>query len=579
MERSERPRTPIVRLILLAMLGTIALVVGPSVRASAATDSFYVFMAGSPTNHVGELSTQLRVPAQSAPITAVTPHLIAPSTQTDTFDPALTQTALTTISGGYTVTTWSVPSPITETQLPLGSYTIALDVTFQDGVTQVASDAGTLNFMNVAQVTMTADHIDVGYDYSPVINISGTVQIVAPDGTVTPYANSALTLTTAASPPIASQPLTTDAGGGFTAQLTTRAIAWAQVTLTGVTNVINTGNTIVFTEVVDPIKLTAWLSSAKVTAGARDTVQGKLSYLPKDTGSTYLPLPTRQVYLFAPNSGSILPIATADTDAHGSYHLAVPAAYQTQSWTVEAGKLVGDSQFGPAQLNVLEKVEVPTQVTKFSIHLSQYWGLTFSGCLNLARNTPSPGIPNTAGLVLQYSSGGQNGPWHTLVKSIPQSNTCGIRGLWFDWRATAPLNWAYYRAYYTGYHDPYSGTGYLPASSAKVLAWKYADRIANFSVSPTVVSNSGDITVKGQLQYYANYAWRDYGGQSVYIIFRQQGSSAWYWIVKVTTNSSGHFAAVVPVAGIGNATWSAQFNGNSTHLATAPAGVYVRVTG
>ena len=79
------------------------------------------------------------------------------------------------------------------------------------------------------------------------------------------------------------------------------------------------------------------------------------------------------------------------------------------------------------------------------------------------------------------------------------------------------------------------------------------------------------------MQYYYS-KWRDYANQTIYIIFRQKGSSTWYWIVKAKTNSSGHFSATFKDS-VGSATWSAEFEGNSSHLSTAPPGVYVRVSG
>ena len=75
-------------------------------------------------------------------------------------------------------------------------------------------------------------------------------------------------------------------------------------------------------------------------------------------------------------------------------------------------------------------------------------------------------VQSTAGLVFQYSLR-PNGPWHTLVKNVPQSGNCGDDGAWFAWTATAPENYAYYRAYF-------GGTKYnselLPSSSKTLLA-------------------------------------------------------------------------------------------------------------
>jgi hypothetical protein len=96
-------------------------------------------------------------------------------------------------------------------------------------------------------------------------------------------------------------------------------------------------------------------------------------------------------------------------------------------------------------------------------------------------------------------------------------------------------------------------------------------------VSPTVVNLNGKVTVKGQLEYYDG-GWHAFKNQVIYIIFRRKGTSTWYWAVKVTTSSSGRFTATVKDFE-GSATWDADYEGNSTHLSTSPAGVYVRVRG
>ncbi|HEX9031765.1 MAG TPA: hypothetical protein VF834_07940, partial [Streptosporangiaceae bacterium] len=55
-----------------------------------------------------------------------------------------------------------------------------------------------------------------------------------------------------------------------------------------------------------------------------------------------------------------------------------------------------------------------------------------------------------------------------------------------------------------------------------------------------------------------------------------KGSTMWFWIVKVLTNSTGHFTATFkdPVS----ATWSADYLGDSTHYASGGRLVYVSVS-
>ena len=157
----------------------------------------------------------------------MTAHLVAAGATADALDPVLTETGSTPYGSSETQSTWSVPTPITVSQLPLGTYTISVDVTFADLTTQSADSIGTLNFLNEPQFTLTADHTDVGYDYSPTINLTGTAAILAPDGTTTPYSGT-LALTTNFG---VSQTLTTDAGGDFTAQVSTTDGSWIDVTM------------------------------------------------------------------------------------------------------------------------------------------------------------------------------------------------------------------------------------------------------------------------------------------------------------------------------------------------------------
>ena len=567
------------RFALLAVLGLIPAVVYSAAPASAATspadDQFGVFSAGSPSAHVGDLTVVL---GSATTITAVTAHLVAVGTVDDVLDPVLTETASAPYGSSETQSTWSVPTAITESQLPLGVYTINVDVTFADKTTQSADDIGTLSFLNEPQLTLTADHTDIGYDYPAAINLTGTAAILAPDGTSTPYADGALALSTNFG---SGQTLTTDASGDFTAQVSTQVGGWIDVTMAAASGQADGTATVLLTQVIDPVKLSAKPTASNVRYGAGDTVTGTLSYLPFDKGTAYKPLGGQSVDLYNPDSDyPNTAVATATTSASGDFSFKLSAAEidASTTWTVGAGNSVGDRRFGPAEVTLAMTVQIPTVITNFHVKLSQYWGLSFSGCLNQPKDSPNGQISPAADVAFQYSSGGKNGPWHTLVKNVPMSGmTCGKGGLWYAWTATAPLNYAYYRLSYPG-GKPYAGYAYLASASAPTLAWKYADRVTGFSVSPHVVGANGRITVKGQLQYYSDYKWRDYANQTIYVIFRQKGSSTWYWIVKAKTNASGHFSATFKDS-VGSATWSAEFEGNSSHLSTAPPGVYVRVSG
>jgi hypothetical protein len=78
-----------------------------------------------------------------------------------------------------------------------------------------------------------------------------------------------------------------------------------------------------------------------------------------------------------------------------------------------------------------------------------------------------------------------------------------------------------------------------------------------------------------RLQYY-HFGWHGYLGQVALIILRPKDRGTWYWIRQVTTGPGGHFS--VTFADPLSATWSVEYLGNGTHLATVSAMAYVRLT-
>jgi hypothetical protein len=244
------------------------------------------------------------------------------------------------------------------------------------------------------------------------------------------------------------------------------------------------------------------------------------------------------------------------------------------------------SLLGGSSVSLPQTVNIGTTITGFKVSLNQYWGLTYSGCVSPATGNSGQSFDYQGSVKLQWADA-QNGPWHTLATTGGLSiRSCGIGGVAFSGTATAAKNYAYYRAYYPAVQATSTvpgdgGTGYLSSASGAVLAWKYADRITGFSVSPTTVSRNGKITVRGQLQYWNNNAWHDYSGQIIYIIFHDpnfcQSGTGWCYMVKVKTNSSGKFSATFSDF-IDSAPWAAAYEGNSTHLsAGSPNTVYVKV--
>lgn len=557
-----RLRTSVLCALGLALLGA-GLAAGPA-RAASAADTITISSAGSPAAHVGEVSV---VADSTTPITSLTVHVL--SSGQDVLDPAMTEQSQTPITSGYQ-STWTVANPIAEgtspTGLPLGVYTLSVDAT--DGGTSVTGvDAGTLYFIDEPTLAIgPASPPTVSFD-NPSVTISGQVTMLAPDGTVSDYQGK---LTLVPSWQSSTIPVTTDVNGDYQATVSptsTGDYVYAQVT---VASGAVTSADVTFNVQVDAVAIKARLSAATVTYHAADSVAGTATYQPAP-GAAYEPLPDATVVVYSEQDPST-PAAKGVTDANGDFKIALPTA-QTTIWQVA---VAGDSPFlGNASVGLTMYVNLPTVVTGFHVSLAQDWQLTFGGCLGLTQPVSNAYLYLSPGPVIQWAST-PRGPWHTLKRIETGVDACGHDGAAFSGTATAPLNYAFYRAYYPGSAASYQSYGYTSTTGAQVLAWKYDDRITSFSVSARVVNAGHDLTVKGQLQYW-NSGWRDYRNQQIRILLRPKGSSTWYWIVKVETNSSGHFSATFtdPTS----ATWAAGYDGNSTHLSAGSATTYVRLRG
>jgi hypothetical protein len=279
-----------------------------------------------------------------------------------------------------------------------------------------------------------------------------------------------------------------------------------------------------------------------------------------------VPLAGQQVHISA---GGGHPSLTAVTDKSGHFTAALPKLAESTDWIVRPG----GGQFLTSVAAMLPMtVELPTAIAGFTAALNPLWQVTVRGCLGLAPKTPGA-LPSLKGLVIQYSPG-PHGPWHALGAVPAQKSTaCGNGGRTFSAKFSARRNYAYYRASFGGSttnqdgvtsHDP--ATGFLASLSASKLAWKYEDRFYHVTFAPHTVHRGGKLNVTGKLQTYSGGKWRPLARQVVQIILRPEGSTSWYWIVKVNTGAAGGFSATFtdPVT----ATWSTEYLGNAKHLAT-----------
>ena len=520
-------------------------------------DSVQVVSVGFTTAASGE---ELSITVDSsAPLTSMTAHLYATSTNADTLDPVMQQAATGPQAGS---STWT--APVTAATLPLGTYNVTMDAAFQDGTAIPGTTAGTVAFQDTPTITLKVNSVLSHGNQDPVI--SGTVTVLAPGANIgTAYADQPVTLVASGQPNV-----TRDTGGNGTYTFTLTSPQPGETFYVEVPGSMTVAaartSTMTLTARSDQVEMSASLSASTVTYGSKVTAKGTVSYAP---GVGFVPLPGQTVRIYD-RAGSTSPVATAVTDGKGDFTAALPKEATSVHWVLQAS----GPYLNTATRTLPMKVNLPTVVTGFSATLSQSWQVSFRGCLSLRAGIPGY-IPSLAGLTIQYAAR-PAGPWHKLGVPVPtqKSFVCGNDGRTFSGTLLAQLNYAYYRVVYTGSTDK-AGTGYLPSATGTVLAWKYQDRITSFAVSKRTVNKGGKLTVSGRLQYYSA-TWRNYPDQLILVILRPQGSNNWYYIAIVRTNSAGQFSAtfIDPVS----ATWSAEYLGNSTHLATAAGTIAVQVT-
>jgi hypothetical protein len=238
------------------------------------------------------------------------------------------------------------------------------------------------------------------------------------------------------------------------------------------------------------------------------------------------------------------------------------------NWSVEAG---GGNLLGAAQANGSVYDAVPVSFKSFSAKLSTVAELSVTACAEVT--APSYVSPQ-GDMEVQYAAH-PGGPWKSLgtVKYVQGTvpSSCGVNTQSY-FAGTLPVRLA--NAYYRGYFP--ATNSYQRAASRAVHQWKYVTHMVSVHVSPRSVRHGGKVTVSGKLRQYKG-RWRSFSGQRILIVLRPKGNKQWYWIRKVTTNSSGHFTSTFadPVS----ASWSAVYDGGPTDFACDGSIHYVKVSG
>jgi hypothetical protein len=548
----------------LAVLVAVGAIAAGSNAANAGTpDTFTVISAGASATNPDQVTVVVESPST---ITGLTVQFLTGGV--DEYDHTLTpgSTAPDPVDPTQTDSTWTANIPAGTSGLALGSYSITLQGTFGDASTYSQADAGAFSFLATSSVTLIAAKTNLSYPNSGT-TLGGQVILTNPDGTPdTDYSSTAVNIQSGG---VTVAKLSLKSDGTFQDMFTPSASESVDAEVTGTAVESSVSAPVAFTVTSATPTMSLTVNSVTETYGKPATVTGTLSYT---SGSASGPVADRAVWINTTDS-SVGAVATGVTTNTGSFTMQLDRA---TGGSLYVGSF-SEPDLPAAVVPLTLKVVHPTVISSFKTTLNQIWGLSVSGCLGFPATDTSERMEQTSGLTVEWESS-LTGPWKKLgvINGKESYQGCGTGGIKFSGSFLAPKNYAYYRVVYAG---TTGATSYAATTGSAVLDWRYADRIIDSKVSPTVVNAGGKLTVKGTLQYYYS-GWHNYSGQTIVIYLHPKGSNPnWYWLVKVKTNSKGQYSATFkdPVS----ATWQAVFEGNNSngvgHLASASPEVYVRL--
>jgi hypothetical protein len=548
----------------LSAAAAAAVFAGTAAPVQAQSGSITV-QAGSPPTSAGSLSVGLTT-ADGDDISAFTAHILTAS-GTDVLD--LPESDFTLASGTEAAGTWTINTPITTSQLLLGTYTVTIDAADDGGGSVTGADAGQLAFLIQPAVTLAANPAALGYGAAST-TLSGTVTGLLPDGSTSPLAGQQVEITDSSDN---AQTTQTDSAGNFS--MSTSDASTFTATVRGSTLATASSAPVTVAASTAPTDLTATVSTAQVTFGQQVTVTGTLTYQP---GASPEGLAGVSVVVLAPGYPDLsVPV----TDSSGNFTSTFTA---TQSGPVQVYFNNATYQQGgsypylaPAQAATDPiTVSLPTSLTRFSAKVATSGTLSVSGCLGVTGIPASSSLSVEGSITIQYATR-RSGPWRrlgTITHTTASAGaTCGVATAEASFRGAfaARLPRAYYRASFA----PRSDASWLASVSSPVLAWKYRTEIKSLKVSPTRLKKGRKLTVSGQL-FQHKRRWLPFGKQTIEVIWRKPDTKAWDYTVTVKTNSRGRFTATVRVSF--TALWSAYYPGRSSDYSTAPPGVRVTVT-
>jgi hypothetical protein len=553
--------------LIIAVSGTAPGAVAGVRPADTDTDTITVTSVGSAWDESGLLTIGLTA---SSPVTSLSAQLYAAGATT----PSMTVTSFTPPGSGPQASgVWTVTSPIPwgtgPGELPLGTYSVDVTASDQGGTTITNVPSGSLALLIWPELTFAASPSTISWADRNV-TFSGTVSGYYPDGSTGTVPGATVDIA-----PLGEQGgSTTTSGQDGTYSVTQQVTAqnwYAYVSGgPGVSTSASLQQSLVLSIAPDQVKLTANLAKADVNYGQGDTVSGVVTY---ENGASWQPLANLAVTI---ETGPYNQAVTAETNASGQFSASLPAAdldgadaASEYGVAVEAGEY--NSFFDGQTQSLPVTVNWPARLARVSEKLTATGFIDASGCIVYT----APGMENSTSespIAVDYAPTA-HGPWRQLGKiraSWDGTQMCPAVGSNWTGHLPAKVASAWYRE-----RIPAS-PGIEQATSAPVHLWRYLTRFTRFHVSPRSVAKGGAITVSGRLQQ-ANRGWHALGHQTVVIVLRPKGQSAWYWIKTVRTSASGYFSDTFsdPVS----ATWSAVFEGDARCFVSSARTYYVRVSG
>jgi hypothetical protein len=534
--------------------------------ATAATSAIVVGSVSSPLTESGLVSIQMQAPT---PISLTAVNIVSGS------DVVLTVPAgeFTLTSGTNVQGTWTISSPIPQSELAFGTYQVTVTASDTGGDSINGQQApGSLFYGLDPSVTLSTSATTLSFSQQNV-TFSGQVTAYYPDGSVqavisqpvsiqgndgdsyTATTDSKGNYSVTAAPALYSEPAMTDS---YTANVAASASVQAA-----------SSAAIGLTAQVNPVHVSVSLSTSVARFGAKVTLRGVAK---QQSDGTLLPLANATMDITGTDFYSNRKVGPihATTRSNGRFSVVLPAQ-PTTTWTATAAPspyLITTGQSGSANSAVLT-VSLPTRVISLRLKYNPAGQLTATGCLVLAPSVtsfpdlrPPPGSP----LSLQYAAS-RHGRWHKLGALGAGRQACRHGVAFGQVYGSAPLS-GYFRVSYGGQ------LRYQPTVSAVGHAATARTRFVGFDIRRRSVSRNGRITVSGELERKTAHGWTGLAGAKITILIEPPGSDP-YWFKRLTVGKSGKFRS--SFADPQSASWYVAYGGDSRHLSAQSNAIYVRV--